>query len=615
MNTRSLTRGRSNTHRPRSSPPRRSALFSHFVRLPFRYWTLDALALAAIELVIAPAVRGLLDAAVSVAGLTYLSDRNVSVLLASPGSVAMLLGVVAIILVVTLAWVLLLFAGVDVHLSGADPSIRTVVSRAGGMLRRSAPAARLVAGIQFAFVGPLIGFGLFAPLTSGLLLPPFIGREFLKAPLTAFAWCAIAAVLIYASYRAILVLPLAIAGGARGWHALPASVRATGLGASRFALALTMVCAAPTTVTWLVATSVGPAVDLVASRLPFLASIGSGLLELLVAVLGLVSAQLVAIVLIDRARAVAGRPAGSAARPRDPRRAPVREAVPIAVVVALVAVAGANPFAASPAAAAVPTADGGALVIGHRGEDSGGVENTIGGLEAAARDHPDVVEVDIQQTSDGGFVASHDTNLLVLAGKDENIYDMTTAQATSTVVTMKGHSDTIPTMAEYVERARALELPLLIELKVTGHERPDYVANVLSELATIDGLRGNSFHSLDPDVVRTIKERHPELRVGLTIAMLSGPLPGTPCDFYVVEQASITAATITAAHREGRAIYAWTVDSALRMRELLREGIDGLVTDHPVLAQRSRQQVAQSPTSVRDDLLSISTQWPTVRPR
>ncbi|WIB17112.1 glycerophosphodiester phosphodiesterase family protein [Curtobacterium sp. MCPF17_050] len=63
----------------------------------------------------------------------------------------------------------------------------------------------------------------------------------------------------------------------------------------------------------------------------------------------------------------------------------------------------------------------------------------MAGLEAAAALHPDRVEVDVQQTGDGTFVASHDTDLLVLAGRDEDIDAMSTAAVTSTTVRMHGN--------------------------------------------------------------------------------------------------------------------------------------------------------------------------------
>ena len=63
-------------------------------------------------------------------------------------------------------------------------------------------------------------------------------------------------------------------------------------------------------------------------------------------------------------------------------------------------------------------ADGATDVLGHRGFSDDGIENTLGGLEAANRAGADLVEMDVLQTSDGKWVVMHDTNLSRLAGVD-----------------------------------------------------------------------------------------------------------------------------------------------------------------------------------------------------
>jgi glycerophosphoryl diester phosphodiesterase len=170
-------------------------------------------------------------------------------------------------------------------------------------------------------------------------------------------------------------------------------------------------------------------------------------------------------------------------------------------------------------------------------------------------------------------------NLTVLAGRNENIYEMSTAEVVQTAVSMHGRTDTIPTMTEYVERARELGIPLMIELKITGNETRDPVDELLAELDAIDGTEGNVFHSLDRAAVEKLKRLRPDLHVGLTIAINVGKLPDVGNDFYVVEQASLTPEMIDWSHARGLPIYAWTVNDRMAMDALLAAGIDGLVTD------------------------------------
>jgi len=232
------------------------------------------------------------------------------------------------------------------------------------------------------------------------------------------------------------------------------------------------------------------------------------------------------------------------------------------------------------------------IVIAHRGFSGGGVENTLSALDAAAAAHADAVEMDVQQTKDGVFVASHDTNLLMVAGRNENIYEMTADEVTSTVVREGGFEDTIPTMEQYVSHAVELGMPLLIELKVTGHEQPDFVEDFLAVLDDLGVTDDETYHSLDPETVETLKTLRPELRVGLTIAVSRGGVPDSPCDFYVIEQASYTSEFLQEAHRRGKAVYVWTVNDDDGLRRYLASRVDGIVTDHPDRALGFRSELS-----------------------
>lgn len=223
----------------------------------------------------------------------------------------------------------------------------------------------------------------------------------------------------------------------------------------------------------------------------------------------------------------------------------------------------------------------------------------------AVATHPDYVETDMQQTRDGVFVASHDTNLLMVAGINRNIYDMTADEVTRTTVSEGGFSAKIPTMAAYVKRAAQLGMPLLIELKVHGHEKPGFVRAFLAELDSLDVTDRNIYHSLDPSVVAQLKELRPELRVGLTIAMSAGGVPTSPCDFFVIEQASFTRDFLDQAHALGKQVYVWTVDGDDRIRRFLRIPVDGIVTDQPddAVHYRHLMSTGADPTLVLDDSL------------
>src|SRR5690606_3585704 len=104
-------------------------------------------------------------------------------------------------------------------------------------------------------------------------------------------------------------------------------------------------------------------------------------------------------------------------RPSGRRRAP-RMLVATVATTAVLAAGGAR---LGSAVTLEESADGATLVLAHRGFTAGGVENTIEALDAASEAGADLVEMDVQQTSDGGWVLMHDTDLKRLAGLDTSV--------------------------------------------------------------------------------------------------------------------------------------------------------------------------------------------------
>jgi glycerophosphoryl diester phosphodiesterase len=580
------------------SPTRSFVLFvRHVCHVPARYALAVGVMYATVFVFIGPLTRNSFLQAMSSAGIDTLTPGNVNTLLRQPVPLLLVLLSAALVVVTTFVAGATLFVIADLQLSNAVPSLFTVRNRVAAALRTMFHIESVLLAVSMCVLAPLAGFSLFAPLTAGLAIPPFIGREFVKTGLGALGWYTAAAALLYICFRAALTLPISVATGKRPARSFLDSLSATHRGGARFAVLLGAAFAFTWLISRLAAEVLGGAADLLSPALPTAAleaGATAGASFMTVA-----SAALFAFIFVARAREAAALPIEWVQGADRRRRArPARSLRGFAALSALVGAA----FIAT-ASPALAVTNGGALVIAHRGYDTGGVENTIGALEAAAAFEPDYVEVDIQQTADGGFVASHDTNLLILAGENKNIYDMTTAQVTSTTVRMKGNSDTIPTMTDYVVRAKELGVPLLIEPKVTGHEQPDFVADLLRTLEGVDALQQNIYHSLNWSVVSEIKERNPELRVGLTVGMSYGDPQDVDCDFYTIEQASYTSEFVSDAHAIGREVYVWTVNGELGMRRFLRDGADGLVTDRLPEAEHYRDRTWSGKGYVPGDAL------------
>lgn len=540
-----------------------------------------------------PVVGSLVDLALARSGTRNLTDRTVSSVLSDPLAAFLIVSAVVVMGATLVVQIAALIAVASQARNRAPLSLATILRDVGRALRSAwHPQAPLLL-LYLLVVVPLTGLGAYSTVTQGIAIPPFVTRELLKTPLSAAAYCAAIAALFSVNARLVYTIPVMLIGRTTPLAAMGASFRMT----RKRTVAAVLSVLIPVGLGALLSTAVTGALSWVASLLPgdhgttSAALIGCGsALALAPLALGLATALNRIVDDTWTALDLRPQPAPVRAEPRT-RRHVGRNAIGVGVSFVVASMVAAVSATAS-AAPARPIAD--AVIVAHRGDVWGGVENTLGALEAAAAVHPDYVEVDVQQSKDGVFIASHDTNLLMMSGRDVNVYDLTAAELARTQVTQHGHTDVIPTMAHYVTRARQLGVPLLIELKVHGHERGDVVRDFVRELDALGDADDANYHSLDPDAVAELKHLRPDLRVGLTIALSIGGVPDSPADFFLVEQASFTEQFLRDAHRQDKSVYVWTVNDDTRVRGLLRLGVDGIVTDITRKAVEDRDELARS---------------------
>ncbi|MFT2815620.1 glycerophosphoryl diester phosphodiesterase membrane domain-containing protein [Leifsonia sp. A12D58] len=541
-----------------------------------------------------PAITALFELALSSSGLSNLTDRNLGTMLADPLSVFLLIGIAVIALTAVSLQFSTIFIMANRQQAGRSLGMRSIAYSLSWHVRRVFHYQSPVLLAYFFVVAPLGGLGLLSVLTRGIGIPPFVTGEYMKTPLGAIGYTLVIGVILYVNLRLILTLPLLVVSGRTPLRSVGRSLLATRRHAWKLAVSVGLPVGLAVLISSAIVELIVRLTELSAGMDPsaavVAASVGIGAGRVLGFIIIGITQVIVAQILVSVSRELMGMP-GIPARPATPRTNGARaiSAVAWTVASAVVMVIGMD---AAPAVATPVTDASDTVILAHRGFIDGGVENSIPALEAAAAAKADYVETDMQQTSDGQFVASHDSNLFIVAGVNKNIYDMTLDEVTATEEHVGGFSATIPSMAEYVTRAAELGIPLLIELKVHGHEKPDFVDTFLAELDSLGVTNSNIYHSLSAAAVSELKEKRPELRVGYTIAMTIGDIPDLDCDFFVVEQASFSQNFLTEAHAIGKPVYVWTVNGEETIRDLLRMPVDGIVTDHPDLAVSYRSLIA-----------------------
>ena len=105
------------------------------------------------------------------------------------------------------------------------------------------------------------------------------------------------------------------------------------------------------------------------------------------------------------------------------------------------------------------------LCIAHRGASGHRLENTLEAFVFAARLNADLWEIDVHLTADGVCVISHDDSLMNTAGVDVLISTLTLAELQEYRL---HNGETVPTLEQVIELAKATDSGLYIELKGEG---------------------------------------------------------------------------------------------------------------------------------------------------
>lgn len=227
-------------------------------------------------------------------------------------------------------------------------------------------------------------------------------------------------------------------------------------------------------------------------------------------------------------------------------------------------------------------------IVAHRGYAAVALENTIASLDAAAEAGADMVEMDIQETKDGKFVVYHDKTLRRLAGDSRTVGEMTLEELTAITLTDGRHTEPIPSFEAYIDRAKELDIRLLVETKIYGHESPEMEKNLIALLREKEIAYDYVVQSLDLPHLRKFQEIDPLIPTSDVLALNFGNLPKTTSEFISLEDFSVTNQLVKNANEQGKKIFVWTVNKEELMHTHMRMGVYGLITNHVTNAVKVR---------------------------
>lgn len=241
--------------------------------------------------------------------------------------------------------------------------------------------------------------------------------------------------------------------------------------------------------------------------------------------------------------------------------------------------------------------------IAHRGYVAKGVENSIEALEGAAEVGADYVEFDIILTKDNKFVVMHDYNLKRLAGLNKRVQDMNFDEIVGLTIKQGDYTSKIPSLEEFVTKAKELNINLVIELKPHGAEPSNYIDILINEVKRLK-LENYKFMSLNSKVMEELETKVPNLETGYVIPLQFGNFHQSNVDFFVIEDFSYRDRLVEQARKENKQVFVWTINDSALITRYLQSPADGIITDEPELV-KDEKDILENNYSYFDKILRL----------
>jgi glycerophosphoryl diester phosphodiesterase len=243
--------------------------------------------------------------------------------------------------------------------------------------------------------------------------------------------------------------------------------------------------------------------------------------------------------------------------------------------------------------------------LAHRGASANYPENTFMALAVAAQ-HVDYIETDVWMSRDGQVVLQHDESLHRTCGVDRRAAELTLAELQALDAGYLFSPDGGRSFPWRGEGARIITLQDALE-KFPKHcfnieikdPAPGAVEATLAVLSNCHAEDRVMLAAEKDPIMTKIRQLAPELPTSASFGEMfaflqwlqggcQGPFQAAAKAFQIPDtwkgQDLSKPDFINVAHKLGVEVHYWTINDPARIRELLANGADGIVTDRPELA-------------------------------
>lgn len=214
--------------------------------------------------------------------------------------------------------------------------------------------------------------------------------------------------------------------------------------------------------------------------------------------------------------------------------------------------------------------------IGHRGAAGHAPENTLRAIETGIAMGADMIEVDVQRSSDGHLLIIHDDRVERTTNGTGAVAQMTLKELRSLDA---GNGERLPTLDE-VLTATSGRAGVMLELKVPGIAR-DVAAAVRVRSFQGEVVFASFFHA----ELLAVREVLPD---ALTLALIEAvPVKLTAfaeearATHAGISRETATPDFVAALHDRNIRIFVYTVNAPADVHRIRGLGVDGLISDFP----------------------------------
>ena len=537
--------------------------------------------------------------ALTLAGEEHLDKNNILHILTNPYSFVILNLLVLIVAFFMFIEFSILTFTIYGQLTEKQYSFRSILDNAWNKTKNLAGFQTLFFIFYFLITIPTINLGVKSVLAKNLFIPKFISSEIMKTNSGLIVWGLIMIVFAYLNLRLIFTLPLTAVGDEnildsikRSWELTKTGKRKLVFTILLFEIIYLLIAAVLTGVITYICIYFDNAGNNPIIQTLFFSSI-SGIIFFVGVISKVTVITSLITVLIDH-NEISEKLVNNLNENKKKSRLVVTLTTVIIIVVAVL-VNGFNMYGNG--------VNKNIKTIAHRGYVAKGVENSIEALEGATEVGADYVEFDIILTKDNKFVVMHDYNLKRLAGLNKRVQDMNFDEIVGLTIKQGDYTSKIPSLEEFVTKAKELNMNLVIELKPHGAEPSNYIDILLDEVKRLK-LENYKFMSLNSKVMEELETKAPNLETGYVIPLQFGNFHHSNVDFFVIEDFSYRDRLVEQARKENKQVFVWTINDSALITRYLQSPADGIITDEPELV-KDEKDILENNYSYFDKILRL----------